>query len=87
MTKRTRRRAVVRIEQRSVPTLVGWCQVCQCDVPTLSPGDAAGLLQVPEETIQRLVAEGVIHAIGVVTGTRVCQPSLFVGRALGGKPE
>ena len=52
--------------------------VCRCEVQTLTPGEAAQILQIDEIALDRLVADGNVHAALTVGGyPRVCKNSLF----------
>lgn len=72
--KITRRRT---IELRGIALRVR-CPVCELDVETLTTGQAAGALEVDQQTLDRLIADGCIHGIQTVIGSfRVCKNSLF----------
>lgn len=61
-----------------IPSICVDCQVCGRKVETLSVSQAAEALEVHPEVLGQMIADGVIHAIGAVSGSlRICQNSLF----------
>ena len=70
----TRRRAVT-----LSPLIVrAFCAACQGEVPTLSRAEAAGFLEMDEQTLVELIAVGKVHATRTISGTlRICQSSLL----------
>jgi excisionase family DNA binding protein len=81
MARRIARLKITRsrtIELRSI-ALRAQCRVCEREVETLTTAQAAGALGVDQLTLDRLIADGSIHAILTVIGRlRVCKNSLFV---------
>ena len=54
------------------------CPVCDCEVELLTTGEAAQFLQIDEMALNRLVADGNVHAAITVGGyPRVCKNSLY----------
>ena len=55
------------------------CPICGCQVETLARMQAAEVLEVGRQTLDDLLAAGLIHAIPTVNvNLRVCKDSLFV---------
>jgi predicted site-specific integrase-resolvase len=67
-----------RVERVASTTVCAHCSTCGRKVETLSKQQAADVLEVSEETLNRFIADGQVHAIHTISGTlRVCQDSLF----------
>jgi hypothetical protein len=55
------------------------CPVCACEVTTLSPREAAAVLEMDDRQLDGLLSAGRIHRISLVSGGwRICRDSLFV---------
>lgn len=55
------------------------CPICEREVEMLTGAQAAVVLEIDCQTLDRLVADGRIHALQTVSGSiRVCKDSLFV---------
>ncbi len=58
--------------------LMARCPVCERVRETISRAQAGEVLEVDESALERLIAEGRVHAIGTVSGSfRICKDSLF----------
>jgi hypothetical protein len=67
-----------RIVRLGVLSLRAQCPACGRDVEALTRSQAAGVLELDERALERLVADGRVHAIPMVSGNlRVCKDSLF----------
>jgi len=80
--KRTRRVKITTIRRRLLclqPSVIRThCPICEYEVETLAAAQAAEVLEVDVNTLNRLIADGRVHAIETVSGSRrVCQDSLF----------
>lgn len=80
--KRIRRMKITTVERQLAygqsPAIHAYCPLCRQTVETLSKTQAADLLEITQETLDRFIAEGQVHVIQTVSGTRrVCQDSLF----------
>ena len=64
-----------RIIQQSVTTE---CPICLCTTELLTPSQAAALIQVDENSIERWLADGDSHGVTTPGGhRRVCKKSLL----------
>jgi hypothetical protein len=81
--KRKRRVKITTTRRRTLnhartPVLV-FCPGCGHEVETLKKSQARELLEVDEQHLGFLIAEGRVHAIEIVSGSvRICKDSLFI---------
>lgn len=78
MRKRIRLR-VSRMSVSRTPQVPAFCAACGREVETLTVGEAARLLDVGPQTVERLLAQHAVHGVPLASGRhRVCRDSLFV---------
>jgi len=65
-------------------SLCTFCPSCNSKVEILSRSEAARVLEVPIERLDRLISANLVHVIQTVIGSqKVCKESLFQGHKIG----
>ena len=68
---------VVRLNVHNAP-FVAWCDDCHAHIPTVTPKQAALLLQVSVAALQQLIQSHQLHLIEACDGLLlVCLPSMY----------
>lgn len=67
----------IRRQTLTAPALRMFCTVCEREVEILTPDNAAGILQIEEQALARLVYDGKVHVVQTVNGNLwICKDSL-----------
>lgn len=75
ITVTTTKRRILRYQPQA---LSAFCPGCAREVEMLTSAQAAGVLEVDEQTFERLVSSGWVHTIQTLSGVVwVCKDSLF----------